>query len=122
MFRLFTHAMVLYVIKEYQAVFPEISGRRLTDHLILLCLETQGVSGVVVRRTEKGKPYVAAVQDGGSDSGKVSQDVFISVSHSGDVFVCLTDDRPVGVDIQKERSARFRQISRRNRQCYHKHC
>lgn len=113
MFRLFTHAMDLYVIEQYQDLFPELSASRLTDGLILHCLEKHGIHGAAVRRTKKGKPFIVFAPDRGVEGKEVPQDVFVSASHSGDVFVCLITDVPAGVDIQKERTARFRQISSR---------
>lgn len=47
-----------------------------------------------VLRTEKGKPYL----DLGSDMTKPVTD--ISVSHSGDIWMCLFSDGPCGVDVQ----------------------
>ena len=70
------------------------------------------LSHPVVRRTERGKPYIAG------DTG-----IGVSVSHSGDWFVCALTEGNVGVDIEQHRQAgehllsaiskRFTQIAKR---------
>lgn len=100
MCRLFERIMKLYIYENYKEIFPVITGSELTDKLIMKSLQEYGVSADTVHRTEKGKPYV-------------NQDVYFSVSHSGKHFVCLISDKPVGVDIQKERHVGMTKISNR---------
>ena len=45
--------------------------------------------GIVFDRTETGKPYAKGLP------------VEFNISHSGDVIVCVVDDKPVGIDIEK---------------------
>lgn len=92
--------MELYIFENYKTHFPDLTGQQLTDHLIMKALAEYGTPADTICRTEKGKPYV-------------NEDIFFSVSHSGGYFVCLVSDRPVGVDIQKERYADMKKISRR---------
>ena len=110
MFRHFTHVMELYVIEDYRNSFTELTGSELTDQLIIESLLQYGFDGneetvPEICRTSKGKPYTDVTRDG--------EQVHLSVSHSGDCFVCLLSDKPVGVDIQQERSANIEKLSRR---------
>lgn len=71
------------------------------DHLARTALAKQ--SGkmpceIVIRRTEKGKPYAA--------------EGFFSISHSGDQVVCALSGKNVGVDIEKIRTAPHRVVKR----------
>lgn len=93
--------MKLYVIEDYRDVYPDIKGRELTERLIKDILDDVGVENAEIKRTDSGKPYV----DG--------DDVFFSVSHSGNYFVMLTGNLPVGVDIQKETGTDVGAVSRR---------
>lgn len=93
--------MKLYIIEDYREVYPDIKGRELTERLIKEILGDIGVENAEIKRTGSGKPYVDA------------EDVFFSVSHSGNYFVMLTDNLPVGVDIQKETGADTETVSRR---------
>ena len=65
---------------------------RKTDEKVKLLAERYcGVQGdYTVARTDEGKPYFANVKD-----------VFFSVSHSGDKFVCAFFSTEVGVDVQE---------------------
>ena len=92
--------MELYIFENYKTLFPELKGRQLTDRLIMKALAEHGTPADTVHRTEKGRPYT-------------DEDVFFSVSHSGDYFVCLISNRPAGVDIQTERRADMTAICRR---------
>ena len=76
-------------VKLAAAVYAEKTGIALSDELI-------------IERTEKGKPFF--VND---------QNVYFSVSHSGDMWVCLMADSPVGVDIQEVRTARTEELAQR---------
>lgn len=106
MFRQFTHKMELYIIEDFRDCFPELQGSALTDALIMDCIEAYGICNAKVCRTEKGKPYVEI--DGGKDTS-----VFVSVSHSGDYFLCLVADVPVGIDVQHARRVKVQRISSR---------
>ena len=100
MCRLFERIMKLYFFENYKELFPDLTGQCLTDRLIIRALEEYGTSACRIHRTDRGKPYV-------------DEDVHLSVSHSGEHFVCLISEKPVGVDIQKARRADMTKISRR---------
>lgn len=58
-----------------------------------------------VQRTERGKPYIAG-----------DQGIGVSVSHSGEWFVCALTEGAVGVDIEQHKQAKEQHISEvRNR-------
>jgi len=97
--------MHLYVMEDYREYYPDIKGSELTDRLIKEAASQHGIQDAEVYRTDKGKPYLKLAES--------EDEVFISVSHSKDVFVCLLCDKPVGVDIQHERKANRENISRR---------
>ena len=87
--------MKLHVLYDYKGIYPELSGKVLTDALIRRCL---GREDAAIFRTEQGKPYVRV--SGEEDcAGR-----YISVSHSGDAFAMLEADEEVGLDIQYERT------------------
>ena len=100
MCRLFERIMKLYFFENYKELFPDLTGQCLTDRLIIRALEEYGTSACRIHRTDRGKPYV-------------DEDVHLSVSHSGEHFVCLISEKLVGVDIQKARRADMTKISRR---------
>ena len=62
-----------------------------TDEKIKLAAEKHlgQKTDTVIARTERGKPYFTAPAD-----------LFVSVSHSGDYFVCAFGSCPLGVDVQ----------------------
>ena len=91
--------MELYLIEDYKLVYPDLAGQDLTDALVMRLLEEP--AGGRILRTEAGKPYLA----GGGPH--------FSVSHSGSVFACVFDERPVGLDIQKVKKADTEGIARR---------
>ncbi len=97
--------MELYIYEDYKDIFPELTGRELTDELIRETLVMYGAGPCSISRTEKGKPYVETAGAGG--------EVHLSVSHSGPYFLCLIADRPVGVDVQQARNTGTDRISRR---------
>lgn len=92
MFRHFGIIMDIYFIENYKDMFPGKRGRELTDRLIGFILSENGIAFDRICRTDKGKPFVAGYED-----------VFISVSHSRDVFACALNDKETGIDIQHER-------------------
>lgn len=49
------------------------------------------VEGIVFDKTETGKPYAKGLP------------VEFNISHSGNMVVCVVDDKPVGIDIEKIR-------------------
>ena len=100
MCRLFERIMKLYFFENYKELFPDLTGQCLTDRLIIRALEEYGTSACRIHRTDRGQPYV-------------DEDVHLSVSHSGEHFVCLISEKLVGVDIQKARRADMTKISRR---------
>ncbi|MBQ2755695.1 MAG: 4'-phosphopantetheinyl transferase superfamily protein [Oscillospiraceae bacterium] len=82
--------------KEQISVYVMSSGEGAsTDEKILLLAEKYlseqngGSKTVTVARTELGKPYFTDPEG-----------LFVSVSHSGDYFVCALGSCPVGVDVQ----------------------
>lgn len=77
------------------------------DDRIRLALAEAGVSGDLGRiDRSKGKPVLAD-----------RPEVFFSVSHSGDWWVCAVADRPVGVDIQRHTDCDGMRLAKR---FYHK--
>ena len=62
-----------------------------TDEKIKLAVEKHlgKKTDTVIARTERGKPYFTSPAD-----------LFVSVSHSGDYFVCALGSCPLGVDVQ----------------------
>ncbi|MDO4745548.1 MAG: 4'-phosphopantetheinyl transferase superfamily protein [Bacillota bacterium] len=93
--------MELYIIEKYKNRYPFLKGRRLTDALILDCLKEYGIENPEVQRTDKGKPY--------STTG----DVHLSVSHTKELFLCIIDEAPVGIDVEVRRATNFDKISHR---------
>lgn len=102
MFRHFSLDMEMYIFENYKKEFPELTGKKLTDALAMKSLSMYGCESGGIGRTKKGKPYPI-----GCDN------VHISVSHSGNTFVCLIGSSTVGVDIQQERKVDIIGISRR---------
>ena len=47
----------------------------------------------IILEYENGKPYI-----------KSHENIFVSISHSGDMVVCAVSDRPVGIDTEKIRA------------------
>ena len=109
--------MELYIYENYRDMFPEVSGRELTDLLILDALRQCGVHAGRVERTDRGKPYIADTcadpDEGGVICGRGGGAPHISVSHSGAYFGCLVSDVPAGLDIQQERNVRVEKVSLR---------
>ena len=93
--------MKLYVIYDYKSKYPDLSGSALTDALIRECL---GREGLVIERTDKGKPYI---------KGPGSDGICISVSHSEGTFALLVSERNVGLDIQYRRDVKADSIAAR---------
>ena len=100
--------MYLFVKKAYSA------GKENTDSLVNRSLaelkkdtsrRPETLPAGEVLRTDRGKPYFP---EGG---------VIFSVSHSGDLWVCLMketdEDRPLGVDLQQIRKSRYEDLSDR---------
>ena len=96
--------MYLFICENYK-------DRGTTDELVDISLEAfiaesgfdaDGSSREILR-TEKGKPYFKELP------------VQFSVSHTGDVWVCLmtAGDKPVGVDIQAVRDYSYEKIAAR---------
>jgi len=85
------------------SIIPEVSSAdRLVEAVGEYCL-LRGIMPVdfIVERTES-KPYIRGI------SG-----LECSVSHSGALWTCAFSDRPVGVDVEKEKEANFPGISGR---------
>lgn len=99
MSRHFNNIMELYIIENYKERYPDLKGSALTDELIKECLEAYGIQSRQVLRTPNGKPYV--------------DQVHLSVSHSGEYFICIIADKPVGIDIQEKRQSNTDKIAER---------
>ena len=96
--------MRLHVLYDYKGIYPELSGKALTDALIRRCL---GREDAVIYRTEQGKPYVRI--SGEEDCAGL----YISVSHSGSAFAMLEADKEAGLDIQYKRNIHVDRIAER---------
>ena len=113
--------MELYVYEDYRDVIAGITGRELTDALIVMSLEASGLGRYQVERTDRGKPYIRnrdrgrgeGCGEGGGEGCGAGGEIHVSVSHSGRYFLCLIADRPAGVDVQEERETAVEKISRR---------
>lgn len=117
MFRHFNINMKLCLIENYKDMFPEAKGRELTDRLIAFVLEELEIRGFELKRSEKGKPYLASLredlQEESPEKGDSYKQVHLSVSHSGELFACLIDEENTGVDIQQYRNVEQIKIARR---------
>ena len=101
MFRHFNNVMEIYIIEKYKERYPQMKGSELTDALIKDCLEEYGVQDPQTLRTTKGKPYVELC------------DTYLSVSHSGEYFLCIIAERPVGIDVQERKNSNSDKIAER---------
>ena len=66
-----------------------VLGNAIAKYAIKKIFKTS-VSDIFFLYEENGKPYF---KDG----------IFFSISHSGEMIVCVVSDKPVGIDIQKEK-------------------
>ena len=98
--------MEIRIYEDYREMYPDLKGRELTDQLLSHALAEAGMPELKILRTEKGKPYVQSA-DGADGSGKTNgrrrPDIYISASHSKNLFACLIGDRPLGIDLQHGR-------------------
>lgn len=101
MSRHFNNIMEIYIIEKYKERYPKLKGSDLTDVLIKDCLEEYGVQDPQILRTPKGKPYVEL------------RDTYLSVSHSGEYFLCIIAERPVGIDVQERKNSNSDKIAER---------
>lgn len=101
MSRHFNNVMEIYIIEKYKERYPHMKGSELTDALIKDCLEEYGVQDPQILRTTKGKPYVEHC------------DTYLSVSHSGEYFLCIIAERPVGIDVQERKNSNSDKIAER---------
>lgn len=101
MSRHFNNVMEIYIIEKYKERYPQMKGSELTDALIKDCLEEYGVQDPQILRTPKGKPYVELC------------DTYLSVSHSGEYFLCIIAERPVGIDVQERKNSNSDKIAER---------
>lgn len=74
-------------VLEYAGIYSKATGIKMTNDEIII--------------TEKGKP---CFKNGG---------IFFSISHSGEYWVCVFHDDPVGVDIQEVRKINAPAVSKR---------
>ena len=68
--------------------------------LLRYCLFKNGVDSHNIKYHENGKPYVE------------DEDLFFSLSHSGEYAACVTSSKPVGIDIQQIVEIKDRTLSR----------
>ena len=88
---LFRIKMEIRIYEDYREMFPDRKGRELTDRLLSHALADAGLPDLEILRTDKGKPYVN------------STNIYISASHSKNLFACLIGARPLGIDLQHGR-------------------
>ena len=104
--------MELYIIEKFKERYPELKGRELTDELIKDCLKEYGVQNPQVRRTPKGKPYAELCMPPEAEPSQ-SEEVYLSVSHSGEYFLCIVAGLPVGIDVQERKGSNAAKIADR---------
>lgn len=104
--------MEIRIYEDYRDMYPDLKGRELTDRLLSHALAEAGMQDLEILRTEKGKPYVQAAAGAdkagendcsGRPGGSYSPSIYISASHSKNLFACLIGDRPLGIDLQHGR-------------------
>ena len=66
-----------------------------------------------IMRTEKGKPYVQSAEEQDQAGRTKRANIYISASHSKNLFACLIGDRPLGIDLQHGRKMDLAKISAR---------
>lgn len=90
----------------YLYIFDANDGRTTNEKIIIAVEEYAKLYGISVlsnpevHRTPKGKPYIAG-----------DTNIGVSVSHSGEWFVCALTDGNVGVDIEQHQAEEPNQIS-----------
>ena len=109
--------MELFLIENYREVYPELSGRDLTDALVEKLLREHGYVSeheqVRILRLPGGKPVLQS-----------RADLMFSVSHTGDVFGCVIcrakagqEDAPasseIGLDLQLAQNRDVMRLARR---------
>ncbi|MHC1721646.1 MAG: 4'-phosphopantetheinyl transferase superfamily protein [Aminipila sp.] len=90
--------MVLYVHdgKEHKGIAgEELVKKALKDY------SNDRYDSVVINRREHGKPYFKNIP------------ISFSISHSGEIWVCLMADFNVGVDIQIYKSLKYKKVAQR---------
>lgn len=112
MSRHFNNVMELYIIEKYKERYPQLKGGSLTDELIKDCLKEYGMQNPQVLRTPKGKPYVELCKAPETEEPESCQ-VHFSLSHSGEYFLCIVADRPVGIDVQERKGSNAAKIADR---------
>ena len=121
--------MELYLIEDYNEIYPELRGAELTDALVKdLLLENGWAKGKIrIVRLSGGKPVLASGDPGAQegldapdtkDAPGAQQDAqhpqaHFSVSHTGRLFGCVIADEPVGLDIQAVTGAKARRLAER---------
>ncbi|MBQ9061187.1 MAG: 4'-phosphopantetheinyl transferase superfamily protein [Firmicutes bacterium] len=97
--------MELYLIEDYNEIYPEHRGAALTQRLVEDLLRENGWidEGRKIRidRLAGGKPVLA------------ESEIHFSVSHTGTLFGCVIADEPVGLDIQAVTGAKARRLAER---------
>ena len=86
---------------QFWVSFPIGSAKEQQAHL-RASLALAGISDGVIARTDRGKPYLIS-----------HPSVHLSVSHSGDYWVCAIGDKPVGIDLQRHTDVRRMALARR---------
>lgn len=113
----FEDEMELYLIDDYNEIYPELKNAALTDALVTDLLRDNGwvTDGPIrIERLPGGKPVLARDASGATDdSGASGAQVHFSVSHTGHLFGCVISDEPVGLDIQMMTRANARRLAER---------
>lgn len=90
--------MNLYVYKgkEHKGLFGEALVKKALAHYT-----DRKYKNPIIKREEHGKPFFKDIP------------VFFSISHSGDIWVCLMADFNVGIDIQISKNLNYNKLSER---------
>ena len=105
--------MEIRIYEDYRDMYPESKGRELTERLLYHALADAGMPDLKIMRTEKGKPYVQSAEEQDQAGRTKRPNIYISASHSKNLFACLIGDRPLGIDLQHGRKMDPAKISAR---------